>query len=342
MSALLVRLPNWIGDTVMALPALQALRQAGFALHLVGKGWAPSLLAGLGVPVSPYPAGFRARVKLLRTLGQQHGRDILVMPNSFSAALEARCAGLRVSGHAHEGRGLLLQQSLPLDTTLHQVARFWRLAGLLAGAAPDPHPLQGDVPATLSLPLPEAARDEARALHHAMGGAYLVLCPFSTGTIKGKSRLWQGWPALIDAAAADPELQALQWVVCPGRGEVLAPDLAARAASAVAGGSARLRVLENVGLTTYAALMQQAVCTLSNDSGPSHLAAAVGARQITVLGPSDPQETRPWNPVALTRGGHDQWPQETDIFADLKQQYRAWQAGQALPAVQAGAGRPRP
>ena len=65
---LIVRLRNWVGDVILAVPMLQRLADAGFDLQLLGKGWASDLLAGHGWPVHTLPGTMRDRVQLLRRL----------------------------------------------------------------------------------------------------------------------------------------------------------------------------------------------------------------------------------------------------------------------------------
>ncbi|HEY7869857.1 MAG TPA: lipopolysaccharide heptosyltransferase II, partial [Methylomirabilota bacterium] len=69
-AAIVVRTPNWLGDTVMALPALTALRAADpeARITVVGR-WAP-LLAGQGIAdvVLPYPRTLAARRRLAAVL----------------------------------------------------------------------------------------------------------------------------------------------------------------------------------------------------------------------------------------------------------------------------------
>jgi len=68
MRPLIVRLPNWVGDVIMSLPTLWHLHHRGYALQLVGKRWAATLLAGCGWPVHTLPGPLKERVRLLRRL----------------------------------------------------------------------------------------------------------------------------------------------------------------------------------------------------------------------------------------------------------------------------------
>jgi heptosyltransferase II len=65
----------------------------------------------------------------------------------------------------------------------------------------------------------------------------------------------------------------------------------------------------------YAALMQQAGLMLSNDTGPGHMAAAVGAPLVSVMGPSDPRLWHPWGDTATVLGGNGRWPDADAVLA---------------------------
>ncbi len=90
-----VRLPNWVGDVCMALPALAALHAHGLDLHCFGKAWAGDLLAGLPYQVQRLPKGLFAAAAALRAVGAQRA---LSLTNSFGSALQLRLAGLRTVG----------------------------------------------------------------------------------------------------------------------------------------------------------------------------------------------------------------------------------------------------
>ncbi|MBX3635987.1 MAG: glycosyltransferase family 9 protein [Rubrivivax sp.] len=303
---LIVRLRNWVGDVVLALPMLQRLAGAGFELQLVGKGWARGLLAAEGWPVHPLPAGTRERIALLRRLraeaspGRAGARRIdgLCLPDSFSSALEFRLAGLRALGHAWEGRGWLLARALPRPRGVHEGEVYWRLGDALLGQALPP-------PGLVHLRTTAAQQSEARALLAARGVApgFVVVCPFSGGTWNGQEKNWPGFPEFV--AQALPGL-GRPVLVLPGPGaeEAVARE---RFGSAV--------LLPGVGLGVYAALLRDAALMISNDTGPGHLAAAVGTPLVSVLGPSDPALWRPWGARVQVLGGHGRWPSADEVLA---------------------------
>ena len=323
---LIVRLRNWVGDVTLGLPLLQRLADDGYALQLVGKGWARDLLAGHGWPVHTLPKTWRERVALLRRLRSEalavdpdfaQRLNVLCLPDSFSSALDFRLAGLRALGHANEGRSLLLGRAVARQRGVHELLVYWQLGDALLGR-------DAPAPADIGLRVGEAHRAEATALRHAHGiapGAILI-CPFAGGTWSGQDKTW---PRFAEFAQQVLPRFGRSVVVCPGPGE--------EAMAHSQFGNAK--VLTGVGLGTYAALLQDAALMVSNDTGPGHIAAAVGTPLVSVLGPSDAALWRPWGPsvqvVQASRGTADAevWPEMAQVQAAA-----ARVLAQAPPAAQ--------
>lgn len=305
---LVVRLRNWVGDVVLSVPTLQRLERAGYRLTLVGKRWAADLLAGHGWRVHELEGSWRARVAQLRALrdaavpGNDAGSgaplDALVFPYSFSSALEMRLAGLRAVGYAHEGRGLLLAHSVARPALRHEMAVYWHLGSALLGA---PAP----APAWPQLQLAPAHLEQAAALRrrHALRAGYVVICPFAGGTF---DKLDKAWPGFADYAARVLPPLGRDVAICPGPGDEEA--LAARDYA----GCVQLR---GIGLGAYAALLRDAALVVANDTGPGHLAAAVGAPLVSVLGPTDAAQWGARGPRVHIVQGHGGWPSGDAVHA---------------------------
>lgn len=308
---LIVRLRNWVGDVTLGVPMLMRLEQAGYSLRLLGKGWARDLLAGHGWPVQPLASGLTERVRQLRglraeALAEDPGFDrrlnAMSLPYSFSSALEMRLAGLRAIGYAHEGRGLLLGRSVPRPPSLrHEMDVYWHLGSALLGAAA-PTPAH----AALSLAPHHLEQAERLRAQHGVHPGYLVLCPFVGGTFDKLDKCWPGFARF--ASTALPPLGRDQ-VLCPGPGDE--ETIADR-------DFAGCTVIRGVGLGAYAALMRDAAAVISNDTGPGHLAAAVGAPLLSVLGPTDPAQWGARGPrVRIVRGESGAWPEHRAVLGAL-------------------------
>ncbi len=304
-SDLLVRLPNHLGDACMALPALDLLAARGHSLTLAGRPWAAELFAGYPWPVLCLPRERAARVAALRRRVRS-GTRALLLTNSFGSALELRLAGLRSTGYRTDLRSALLAEAVPVpvrwrraDEPMHMVEYYYQLAGALVDHAPA-------APRDLSLRLPPAAAERARAMLEAagVGGAFVMLCPVAVGLHKGRVKAWSGFGALC----ADLVERGMQVAACPGPGEREAVRAAVPGAI----------VLPETDLGTFAALLAASRLVLANDSGAAHVAAAVGAPLITLFGVTDARRTGPWSSTAVRLGSAEAWPSFDEVAAAVR------------------------
>ncbi len=307
---LIVRLRNFVGDTVLSLPALRLLEQHGYRLELVGKGWARGLLEAEGWPVHVRPSGLRERVAQLRELrrrfkaedpGFDRRANTLLFPYAFSAALDARLAGLRAEGHAGDGRTWLMQRGHLRRDGRHTLVEYWELACDFLG-------IQAEPPADIHMKVSDAQREQARALLTAYGvvpGRFVLICPFANGRVEFLDRSWPAFPDFVRRLHA----AGRQVVIVPGPAEVegakqLYPDA--------------MR-LDGVPLGVYNALLQGAGVVVANDTGPAHMAAGVGARLLSVLGPTDPARWAPWGSSVTLMRRWPEWPSVDEVISAVDQ-----------------------
>lgn len=312
---LVVRLSNWVGDVVLTVPVLRRLASV-FELRLVGRRWMPGLLAGYGWSCHPYPARLRERVALLRRLrGEAADAAALCFPTSLSSALEFRLAGLPAWGYAEEGRSPLLRRALRMPPGVHMADHYAHLAdALLRSAVASPPPEPGFEPLRLT---PEVQAQADAALQAAgLTGPYTVVCPLSSSPDNEQGKEWPHFGALV------------QWlrdrgqpvVACPGPGEdarlaALYPDV---------------RSLPGLGMDVYGGIMARARLVVANDTGPGHLAAALGVPTVSVLGPSDPVRWAVRGPRAVIVHQWPGWPSVERVAAEVDRLLQA-------PAVTPGA-----
>lgn len=311
---LIVRLRNWIGDVVLGVPALQLLEQHGYAPHLVARGgWAPALMDGQGWPVLVQAASLRARVGQLRQLRQHcaaidagfnRRENALSLPHSFSSALELRLAGLKAVGYNQEGRRLLLARAEPITYGGHALTSYWALACRFLR-------IDAPVPASINLAVAPAQQAAARAELAAQGvqGRYLVLCPFAGGTFEKLDKTWPDFPSFALAAKA----LGLPLVLYPGPNELAAAQRDYPGAVVLGSG--------NVG--TYKAVLAGAALVVSNDTGPAHIAAAVGTPVLSVLGPTKPEQWAPWGPGVEVLRHWPRWPTVAEVMAAAQARLQA-------------------
>ena len=315
---LIVRLRNWVGDVILGVPALQLLQSHGYELQLIGKGWAPALLAGQGWAVQQQPAGLGERVRQLRRLRRQakaidgqfdRRTNALVLPTSFSSALEMRLAGLNALGYAQEARGLLLKHSVPLLAHgEHALKSYWDLACRFLGLELAPPP---------RIRLATSAADQHAAdgllAAHGLRPGFIVICPFAGGLFEKQDKTWPAFAEFTRALLPLARAAGQAVVACPGPGEE----------GVITAHHPGVTSLPNVGLGTYGALLRRAGLMISNDTGPAHLAAAVGAPVLSVLGPTKPEQWAPWGPqVDVVRHWPD-WPQVDEVLAHARARWPA-------------------
>lgn len=263
-----VRLPNHLGDVVMALPALARLLPAEVVVasplaDLVG------LLPGARVlPLERSTGGMLRAAGTLRSPRRARG---VLFTASFSSALLFALAGVRRRrGTATDGRTALLTERIPPTAIrgVHRAAAFWRIA---TGELPDSPPAP-------RLELPEALREAWRG--------WLPQDRPVVGLVPGGAASARRWdPDRFTALARSLTGDGVRIVVFGGPGE--------RALTATVAGDAGLDMGGRTPLPLLAAGLAACDVVVSNDTGPLHLASAVGTRTVSLWGAGDPAVTRP-------------------------------------------------
>jgi heptosyltransferase-2 len=290
---LVVRPPNWLGDAVLALPALAAIRAHFPKADLTIA--APASVASIfreDTDVAPnrileLPANSTAAVAALR--GERFDLGIL-LPNSFRSAWQlwrARVPGRW--GYATAGRGLLLTKRSRggRPRSRHQSDYYRALvAGL--GIACDP-----SAPPTLRPSTASARRADAILAERGIAASTRLIA-MAPGAAYGQAKQWapDRMAELASRLVAEHDATCVLLGASHDRDAARgieswlrahAPDRAAR-------------VVDLVGRTTLGALVGLAARSavfVSNDSGGMHLAAALGRPVVAIFGPTDEEATRP-------------------------------------------------
>ena len=295
---LLIRVPNWVGDAIMCIPALQAARARWphAQIALLGSPWVADLFAGQGLvdQVRVFEKAGRHRgaagvERLAAELRSEHFDCAALFQNAFQAAWLAWRARIpeRI-GYARDGRRWLLTRAVPVprpgEIPAHESNYYLELlrrAGWMQGLP--------EV-AEIRLQVSAEARSRAQAFLGERGlapGSSRPRIALAPGAAYGSAKCW---PTARYAALADHLVQNLSCdvILFGSAGE---RDVTERIASAM-----KQRVTNLAGSTAIGDLPALfATCDLfiGNDSGAMHVAAAVGLPVVAIFGPTDPGGTAP-------------------------------------------------
>lgn len=305
MSVVLCRLPNHVGDCCMCLPALRLLAASGFTPALVGKRWAEDLLAGMGWRFDPIEGKVSEDLSRIRYLASNaNASQGLLFPNSFGSALLFKLGRLKTAGLRTDMRSFLLDNGIPEPGAMHEVERFFYVAHE-AIKAWGSTPAFDKVPERLSLILMKRHEAAAKNLieQYKIPEKFALLAPIARGKHQGKAKHWEHFNELVAPLRA----KGVEPIVFPS----LREEALAKAACSDA------TILPPTTLGNFAAIAKRAQVVVANDSGVSHIAAAVGAKQITLVGVTDTNRTGPWNPDAIVLGENGRWPEVSEVLQTL-------------------------
>lgn len=307
MPVVLCRLPNHVGDCCMCLPALRLLAASGFTPALVGKRWAEDLLAGMGWRFDPIEGQVSEDLSRIRYLANNaKATRGLLFPNSFGSALLFKLGRIKTTGLKTDMRSLLLDIGIPEPAPMHEVERFFYVAheALKAWGV---QPAFDKVPERLSLILMKRHEAAAKNLieQYQIPEKFALLAPIARGKHRGQVKHWEHFNELV----APLRERGMEPIVFPSMRE---EDLAKAACPDAT-------ILPPITLGNFAAIAKRATVVIANDSGVSHIAAAVGAKQITLIGVTDTNRTGPWNPDAIVLGENGRWPSVEEVVNRLQE-----------------------
>ena len=290
--------PNWLGDAVMALPAVSDVRRHEATRRLVvaahpGLAGLWKIVAGVDdVVVIPRARG-AARWRTLRvnaeTLRRAGADAAVLLPNSLQTAWMTRRAGIPERwGYGRNLRGWLLTRAVPRPRGLVHQADYYRLLVAALGIANGDRTPRLDVPA----PIVDGARDLLMAAGLTPGARLLGIAP---GSAYGGAKRWP--PERFAAVAAELARERGLLPVLVGSEADRAAACAIEAELGKIGQpGARPTAINLAGRTDVpqlAGVLALCAAFVSNDSGAMHLASAVGTPVVALFGPTDERVTAP-------------------------------------------------
>src|SRR5471030_2207982 len=305
MKRLVILSPNWLGDAVMALPAIADVRRAAPDPRIVvaaRAAIAPLFRLVPGVDdtiVLSKPAAIHD-VARWHALGAELAGGAfdaaVLLPNSMHAALVVSRAGIPERWGFRTGwRGRLLTRAIERKSGLHQVESYRQLVAALGFP---------NGPLEPRVHVPEDAREAAaRLLTESGWDGRSPLVALAPGAAYGGAKRWP--PEYFGELAATLAADGVSCVMIGSAADAgTAAEVeqhVARAFEARVGGSERPALhrsaLHNLvgrtDLPTLAGVMTLCRALVTNDSGAMHLGAAAGVSVTAVFGPTDDRATRP-------------------------------------------------
>ena len=282
----LVRAPNWIGDVVLSLGALRDLARnfSEARLAVLARPWVADLYRAVPeVGEVLESRGTRQDAGILR------GRfDVgLLLPNSFASALALALARVPERwGYATDGRRLLLTRAARVSPQIRGRSQVYYYRAMLAGVG-----LEVSADPDVSLACPSEWRASAATLLDP-ASRWIGLNP---GAAFGSAKRWLPERYAEAGERLARERGASLAILGSAAERPLGEEIASRV-------QVPARVLcGETSLPQLVGVLAQLELLLTNDSGPMHLAAAVGTPLVAIFGPTDATETAPVGRHVLVR-----------------------------------------
>jgi heptosyltransferase-2 len=287
---ILIRATNWVGDAIMALPALRAVRSRfpDAEITILARPYVAAIYKNQQICDNMMFADHKSDI--LSQLRSQKFDTALLLQNAFEAAWLTWRAGIpeRI-GYARDGRRLLLTKAVPVpkpgEIPAHE--QYYYLELLRRAGWLDSLPNESFI--TLNVPEENRQRAAEFLLSNGVKPDGLRVA-IGAGASYGSAKCW---PPDRFAELAN-RLQAKSGV------DIILFGTAAEApvSSAIRAGMPRtpIDLTGKTAINDLPALLSQCHLFVGNDSGAMHVAAAVGLPVVAVFGPTDPLGTAPVAP----------------------------------------------
>ena len=313
---ILVRGVNWLGDAVMSVPALQRLREAkpGARITLL----APEKLAGLweGQPFLDDLLLFAPSDSLWQTARRLRAGKFsaaAAFPNSLRSAVELWLAGIpRRAGYARPWRTLFLTHPVPPRSgalamrrrSAGEIRRLIARGEIPPPAPPSAHHIHDYLRLVAALgasaePLPpritisqEEAQQTAARLGLPSAREDRPVLGLNAGAEYGPAKRWPV-ESFIAAGIAIQQATRCRWIIFGGPSDRQVAQAVCAGLGPHPAGQAAINLAGRTTLRELAGALKCCRLLLTNDSGPMHLAAAIGTPVVVPFGSTSPEMTGP-------------------------------------------------
>jgi heptosyltransferase-2 len=304
INSIVVRGTNWVGDSIMSIPAMRELSRvfpdAEIVLHT--RRWAEGIFRDsdfLDRIITFDPAKWKVQDAIAQSdiLREQSFDLAILLPNSFESALTARLAGIpKRIGYNKDLRGLLLTDPIAVPewkAKRHEVHYFLNLIAEVEKRFVGTSTVLCSEPNS-TLEISDERKTEARRILTASGvNLNKKVVALGTGSTNSRAKRWG-----VDAYADLNDLLQNELdtnVILVGSADE--SNIAAEVTKLSK--SPPIDMTGKTDLAKAAAILSVIDLLVSNDMGLAHIAPAVGTKTAVIFGPTNPVTTRPFSPNAV-------------------------------------------
>jgi len=302
---IVIRAPNWVGDSVLALPAMKTIirNYPESEVWVAAQAWVKDLFSMsdmfAGIISLPERNGFKnLRVSARRIRDSSFDLGIL-FTNSFASAFVFYLAGIPQRwGYKKDGRSLLLTKGIPVQSEENPVHQTRYYLDLLTGLG------LREFHEELSFPVGQgekALTEEWLESQNIQIQRPLII--INPGAYYGSAKRWPADKYAELASLLQSKIRAQVLIIGSAEETLLAEAIASRMRErphVLAGKTSLLRL---VALLSFADLF------VTNDSGPMHLANSLKIPLVALFGPTEPARTGPYQqPAMVIHKGAPCWP----------------------------------
>lgn len=285
---ILIRSPNWIGDAVLCLPAIEKIKSLypQAELTVLAKPWVspvflnnPVIKRIIDYDKEGRHSGIAGRWRLIKDI-KNCGFDMAALfQNAFEAALIAFLARVPVRiGYARDFRGMLLTNPVRLDSDIkkaHQVFYYLNIVNRL----------NKNYSHQPKIYLTKGEKVWAKKFLHDRGIDDEIIIGIAPGASYGPAKRWMA-ERFSEVAGRLANACGTKLVLFGGKDDM-------EICGNVLGGLTGLNLAGEIDLRKSIALIGRCNLFITNDSGPMHIAASLGIPTVAIFGSTDPKLTGP-------------------------------------------------
>ncbi len=294
---ILIRCPNWIGDVMLSIPSISLVREAFPSAHisiLIKSNLSPLLEGNPDIheiiSFNPETMSVIEKLKFYRGLKEKNFDLAILLTNSFESALFIYLAGIKERiGYNKDMRGIFLTEKIPMPSRksprMHQADFYLTLIKSISVVSGQWSVVSNN---KVYFYIPEGIQNDVDKFWDEKGlSKKSPVIGMNIGASYGPAKRWlpERFAELADRIYSELKGEV---ILFGGSG-----DFNIEAEIKVRMKNKALSMVGKTTLKSLAAMIKRCHLFITNDSGPMHIAAAVGTPIVAIFGSTDPSETSP-------------------------------------------------